>query len=79
MLCSAFGDDHVISSEDQPLSIAEWSKAQHSVPVQLYHQCQGNVGDPNAIIDASQVIPMDPQSNDEILRSDSAIALDHYP
>jgi hypothetical protein len=59
--------------------MGEWSAAQHSVPVGLSDGYQGKVDDVIHIHDESQEVAPGPQSNDEILRSDSAIALDDYP
>jgi hypothetical protein len=59
ILYSGVGDGHVSSSEDQPLSTGEWSEPQHSVPVQLSDQYQGNVNDMSGIHNGSQDIPPD--------------------
>jgi hypothetical protein len=59
--------------------MGEWSAAQHSVRIALSDEYQGKVDDVIHIHDRSQEVAPDLQSNNEILRSDSAIALDDYP
>jgi hypothetical protein len=49
------------------------------VPIACSDEYQGKVDDLIHIHDGSQEIPPDQQSNDEILRSGSAIALGDYP
>jgi hypothetical protein len=48
------------------------------VPVGLSDEYQGKVDDVIRIHHGSQKVPPDQQSNDEMLRSESAIALDDY-
>jgi hypothetical protein len=79
MLYSGVRVDRVVSPDDHPPSIGESSAAQHSLGVGLSDEYGGKADDVIHIRDRSQELPSDQQSNDEILRSDLAIALEDYP
>jgi hypothetical protein len=75
-LYSEVDADHVVSPDDDSPAMGQCSAAQYSVPVGLSDEYQGKMDDMIHILDRSQEVSPYQQTNDEILRSDLAIALD---